>query len=67
MIDEETLTEALGAVFFAVLTGCGEGTIRDCATTLASAVEAGAVDDPVARDVLRTIIRSAKVAERLRA
>jgi hypothetical protein len=52
-------------VFFAVLTGCGKGTIRDCATTLAGAVEAGAVDNPIARDVLKTIIRSARIAERL--
>jgi uncharacterized membrane protein YeiH len=66
-IDEDTLMEALGAVFFAVLTGCGEGTVRDCADTLSGALEAGAVGDPAARDILRTIVRSARVAERLRA
>jgi hypothetical protein len=65
MIDEQTFKEALGAVFFACLADCDVATARKAADILEGSVEAGAVQDEAAKEILHSIVRAARVAERL--
>ncbi len=65
MIDEQTFREALGAVFFALLADRDYVSARASADVLRGAVETGAVQDPAARGILRSIVKSARTAELL--
>jgi hypothetical protein len=64
MIDEQTFKEALGAIFFACLADCDVATTRKAADILDGAIETGAVQDDTAKEILRSIIGAARVAER---
>jgi hypothetical protein len=65
MIDEQTFREALGAVFFALLADRDVTSARASADVLNGAVETGAIHDPAARGVIRSIVKSARAAELL--
>jgi hypothetical protein len=63
MIDEQTFREALGAIFFALLADRDYVSARASVDVLRGAVEIGAVQDPAARGILRSIVKSARTAE----
>lgn len=65
MIDEETFREALGAIFFALLADRDVASARASAAILNGAIETGAVQDPAARGIIRSIIKSVRTAELL--
>ena len=65
MISEQAFKEALGAIFFALLADRDISSARISADVLRTAVESGAVQDPLARGILRSIVMSTQTAELL--
>jgi hypothetical protein len=65
MIDEQTFKETIGAIFFALLADRDFVSAKASADVLRGAIETGAVQDPAARGILRSIVQSARTVELL--
>ena len=64
MIDQ-TFKEAVGAIFFALLADRTVASAQIGAAVLREAVDSGEVQDPAARGMLRSIVKSSRLAELL--
>ena len=58
---DQTTREVAGAIFFALLSLYDDAAERESVQLLKDMLETGAVRDPTARDILRSITRSSKV------
>ena len=57
----QTTKEAMGAIFYAMLSLYDDAAERESIQLLKDMIETGAVRDPAARSILRSIVRSSKL------
>jgi hypothetical protein len=63
MDNYQTTKEAVGAIFFALLSLYDDAAERESVQLLNDMLETGAVRDPAARSILRSITRNSRVIE----